>query len=82
MRAHSAGGIAGGAGLHRVGENAASLTQSSNVVDPRQARMRMGACRRWIALSPPSWERRKVWRGPAFSQQDETEFRDRIGGWV
>ena len=36
------------AGLHKVGENAASLTQSSNVLDPRQARMRMGACRRRI----------------------------------
>ena len=35
-------------GLHRVGETAKLLTQSNRVTDPRQARMRMGACRRRI----------------------------------
>ena len=45
-------------GLHRVGENAKLLAQSIRVYVPRQARMRMGACRRWIALSVGRRERR------------------------
>ena len=38
-------GTVRGGGLQSEGEQAISLTQSINVIDPRQARMRIGACR-------------------------------------
>ena len=55
--------VRGWAGLQRVGENATSLMKSSIVVDPRQARMRMGACQRQVTYVGSMLGDETGWRG-------------------